>query len=76
MRGGVLGVMANRFVASTENTNFVLLDLNKLYGRSLSQKLQCKGFRFPNDGKSNELLMTDVCPETDFSEKVDVHYPK
>ena len=49
IRGGISGVMGDRYVKSNENKYIVYVDANNLYGFSMSQPLPCDNIKFATD---------------------------
>ena len=48
MRGGICGVMGNRYIKSHSQRSIWYVDANNLYGYALMQKLPYKDFEFSN----------------------------
>ena len=66
IRGGISSVMGPRYIESTENTKFLYIDANNLYGWAMSQYLPTGDFKkmrlfgCGEDYDNNELLIDEI----------------
>ena len=76
IRGGVSGVMGDRYVKSSKNKNIVYLDANNLYGFSMSQPLPYDNIKFETENVClEEILNTPDDNDIGYFLEVDLEYP-
>ena len=76
IRGGISGVMGNRYVKSDENTNILYVDANNLYGFGMSQPLPYDNIKFETDNVClEEILNTPDDNDIGYFLEVDLEYP-
>ena len=57
-RGGIGGIMGDRYVKSDENKKITYIDANNLCGHSMSQHLLYDEIKFEKDTCMKEILIT------------------
>ena len=76
IRGGISGVMGDRYVKSSKKKNIVYVDANKLYGFGMSQPLPYDNFKFETDSVClEEILNTPDDNDIGYFLEVDLEYP-
>ena len=76
IRGGVSGVMGDRYVKSDENKNIIYFDATNLYGFSMSQALPYDNIKFETENVClEEILNTPDDSDIGYFLEVDLEYP-
>ena len=76
IRGGISGVMGDRYVKSDKNTNILYGDANNLYGCGMSQPLPYNDNKFETESVClEELLNTPDDNDIGYFLEVDLEYP-
>ena len=76
IRGGVSGVMGDRYVKSDKNKNILYVVANNLYGFGMSQPLPYDNFKFETDNVClEEILNTPDDNDFGYFLEVDLEYP-
>ena len=76
IRGGISGVMGDRYVKSDENKNILYVDANNLYGFSMSQPLPYDNIKFETQNLClEEILNTPDENVIGYFLEVDLEYP-
>ena len=76
IRGGISGVMGNRYVKSDENTSITYFDASNLYGFGMSQPLPYENIKFETDNIClEEKLNTSDDNDIGYFLEVDLEYP-
>ena len=76
IRGGISGVMGDRYVKSDENTNIVYGDANNLYGFGMSQPLPYDDIKFETENVClEEILNTPDDNDIGYFLEVELEYP-
>ena len=76
IRGGISGVMGDRYVKSSKNKNIVYVDANNLYGFGMSQPLPYDNIKFETDNVClEEILNTPDVNDIGYFLEVDLEYP-
>ena len=76
IRGGINGVMGDRFVKSDKNKNILYGDANNLYGFGMSQPLLYDKINFETDNDClDEILNTPDENDIGYFLEVDLEYP-
>ena len=76
IRGGISGVMGDRYVTSDENKNILYADANNLYGFGMSQPLPHDNIKFETDNIClEEILHTPDDNDIGYFLEVDLEYP-
>ena len=76
IRGGISGVMGDRYVKSDENTNIIYVDANNLYGFAMSQALPYDNIKFETENICiEEILNTPDDSDIGYFLEVDLEYP-
>ena len=76
IRGGISGVMGDRYVKSDDNNNIVYVDANILYGFGMSQPLPYDEIKFETENIClEEILNTPDDNDIGYFLEVDLEYP-
>ena len=76
IRGGISGVMGDRYIKSDENTNIIYVDANNLYGFAMSQALPYDNIKFETENIClDEILNTPDDNDIGYFLEVDIEYP-
>ena len=76
IRGGISGVMGDRYVKSGDNKNILYGDANNLYGFGMSQPLPYDNIKFETDNVClEEILNTSDDNDIGYFLEVDLEYP-
>ena len=75
IRGGISGVMGDRYVKSDKDKNIFYVDANNLYGFSMSQPLPYDNIKFEDNVCSEEILNTPDDNDIGYLLEVDLEYP-
>ena len=76
IRGGVSGVMGNRYVKSDKDKNIIYVDANNLYGFAMSQTLPYNDIKFETENIClDEILNTPDDNDIGYFLEVDLEYP-
>ena len=76
IKGGISGIMGDRYVKSDENKNILYVDDNNLYGFSMSQPLPYDNIKFETDNVClEEILNTLDGNDIGYFLEVDLEYP-
>ena len=76
IRGGISGVMGDRYVKSDENTNILYVDANNLYGFAMSQSLPYDEIKFETENVClEEILNTPDDSDIGYFLEIDLEYP-
>ena len=76
IRGGISGVMGDRYVKSDENKNILYVDATNLYGFAMSQSLPYDEIKFETENVClEEILNTPVDNDIGYFLEVDLEYP-
>ena len=75
IRGGISSVMGDRYVPSDENKKILYVDVNKLYGHSMSQPLPFDELKIGNIVKLEDILITPDDSNIGNFIEVDLTYP-
>ena len=76
IRGGISGVMGDRYIKSDENTNVIYFDATNLYGFGMSQSLPYNEINFETENIClEEILNTPDDNDKGYFLEVDLEYP-
>ena len=76
IRGGISGVIGDRYVKSNENKKILYVDANNLYGFGMSQPLPYDDFKFETENVClEEILNTPDNSDIGYFLEVDLEYP-
>ena len=76
IRGGISGVMGDRYVKSDDNNIIVYVDANNLYGFGMSQPLPYDEIKFETENIClEEILNTPDDNDIGYFLEVDLEYP-
>ena len=76
IRGGISGVMGDRYVKSDENKNILYVDATNLYGFAMSQSLPYDEIKFETENVClEEILNTPDDNDIGYFLEVDLEYP-
>ena len=76
IRGGISGVMGDRYIKSDYNNNIIYVDANNLYGFSMSQSLPYDEIKFETESVCvEEILNTPDDNDIGYFLEVDLEYP-
>ena len=76
IRGGISGVMGDRYVKSDKNKNIVYVDCTDLYGHSMSKSLPYDDINFETENVClEEILNTPDDSDIGYFLEVDLEYP-
>ena len=76
IRGGVSGVMGDRYVKSDKNKNIIYFDATNLYGFGMSQALPYDNIKFETENVClEEILNTPDDSDIGYFLEVDLEYP-
>ena len=82
IRGGISGVMGDRYIKSDENYKVLYIDANNLYGWAMSQYLPTGDFKDLIEIKSEQELLEKIINSTDDDNQIgyfiecDLEYPQ
>ena len=75
-KGGISGVMGDRYVKSDKDKNIFYVDSNNLYGFSISQPFPYENFKFETENVClEEILITPDDNDIGYFLEVDLEYP-
>ena len=75
IRGGISGVMGDRYVKSDENKNILYLDADNLYGLAMSQWLPNDDIKFETENVCLEEILNTPDSDIGYFLEVDLEYP-
>ena len=76
IKGGISGVMGDRYVKSDKNKNIIYIDCTYLYGYSMSQSLPYDDIEFETENVGlEEILNTPDDSDIGYFLEVDLEYP-
>ena len=75
MRGGMSSVMADRYVKSNGNKKILYIDVNNLYGHSMSEPLPYDEIKFDRNVKLEDILNTPDDSDIGYFVEADLIYP-
>ena len=76
IRGGISGVMGDRYIKSDENKKKIYVDANNLYGFAMSQSLPYNDIKFETENIClEEILNTPDDSDIGYFLEVDLEYP-
>ena len=77
IKGGISGVMGDRYVKSDKNKNILYVDCTNLYGHSMSQSLPYDDIKFETENVClEERLNTPDDSDIGYFLEVDIEYPQ
>ena len=75
IRGGISGVMGDRYIKSDDNKKILDIDANNLYGDSMSQSLPYDEIKFDKNVNLEDILNTPDDSDIAYLIEVDLKYP-
>ena len=75
IRGGMSGVLSNRYVKSDDKKKIFYIDAKNLYGQSLSQPLPHDEVKFDKDVKLEDIINTPDDSDIGYFIEIDLKYP-
>ena len=75
IRGGISSVMGDRYIKSDENKKILYIEVNNLYGHSMSEPLPYDEIKFDNTVKLEDILNTPDDSDIGYSIEADLIYP-
>ena len=74
IRGGIISILGNTYVASNDNKKVLYIDANNLYGHSLSQPLPFDEIKIDKNVKIEKVLNTNDNSDIGYFIEVDLSY--
>ena len=73
-RGGIFGIMGERYINNSDGKSVCYIDSNKLYGYAMMQKLPYKDFHFTTTTTLDAILSTPVDSDHGYYIVCDIDY--